>query len=150
MKVSQLITLLQKEDPDADVLTYIQEVEEYGRVDRVNSFEPDQQKDLPYAKGDVPKIKNRLVLIQGLIAGQTKAMKTFLITHGISSENINNLESSEVDLAILKARDLAEAKSKVLKELYCESHQTQVQFTRECRELKDYEVYETYFPGWEQ
>lgn len=67
MTVEQLVEKLYTLDPGADVLIYIDEAEDYGSCDKVELFTPERQKDLPYAKGDVPKLKKPTVLISGWV-----------------------------------------------------------------------------------
>jgi len=66
MKVKELIAELSKHNPEAKVLNYIEEAEEYGKTTSVVTIT--DQDEMPYAKGDVPKIDGEVVLIQGWIA----------------------------------------------------------------------------------
>jgi hypothetical protein len=68
MKVRHLIEELSKQDQNAEVVTYIDEAEEYGNVNKVEFIK--RQSDLYYAKGDQPKLKDKpyegkVVLIYG-------------------------------------------------------------------------------------
>ena len=67
MKVKDLIAQLENENPEAEVMTYIGEADEYGKILEVKSYKKDDKDELPYAGGDYPKIKTELVLIQGWI-----------------------------------------------------------------------------------
>ena len=68
MKVKKLINLLSKEDPNAEVLTYVEEAEEYGETTSLETFDVNEKDNMPYAKSDVPDIKSKTVLIKGWIA----------------------------------------------------------------------------------
>jgi len=67
MTVKDLITELSKQNPEAEVLNYVEEAEEYGHTTKVVSIT--NQDDMPYAKCDVPEIDGEVVLIKGWIAG---------------------------------------------------------------------------------
>lgn len=67
MKVKQLIEKLSKFDPNAKVLTYIDEDEAYGDVRKVKMYT--NNKSIPYAKADVPKDELPFVLIEGWFVG---------------------------------------------------------------------------------
>ncbi len=62
MKVKQLIEKLNSLDPEAEVFTYIQEAEEFGKCSEAFEAKPE---DLPYAKGDQPNHDGTMVLISG-------------------------------------------------------------------------------------
>ena len=63
MKVKNLIELLKKQDSEAEVLTYIDQTEMYGKTERVILY-TDVDK-MPYSKTDKPQIKDNIVLIEG-------------------------------------------------------------------------------------
>lgn len=65
MTVKELIIKLQDLDPDAEVLTYIEEAEEYGGVDQVKVFSPSVSDDMPYSKGDILDLTHDTILIIG-------------------------------------------------------------------------------------
>lgn len=66
MKVKDLITELSKHNPEAEVLNYVEELEDYGKTTKVVTIL--NQDDMPYAKGDTPKINGEIVLITGWLA----------------------------------------------------------------------------------
>lgn len=68
MIVKELIEKLQAVNQEADVLTYIEEAEEYGKTTNLKVFTADQQEEMPYAKGDKPVIERETVLISGWLA----------------------------------------------------------------------------------
>ena len=68
MKIKDLIAELSKFNPEAEALTYIEEVEEYGRVDRFQVFTLETQDEMPYTKSCPTKIKGETVVIIGWMA----------------------------------------------------------------------------------
>ena len=66
MKVKELIESLNKLDPEAEVLNYVEEAEEYGNTSSIKVI--NSQDEMPYSKGDTPEFKGNLVLISGWIA----------------------------------------------------------------------------------
>lgn len=66
MTTHKLAALLLKQ-PNVKVMTYIEEAEEYGKVEEVKFI--NDENDMPYAKGDVPELpEDGIVLIQGWVA----------------------------------------------------------------------------------
>ena len=64
MKVKDLIKELQKHNPQFEVLTYIEQPEEYGKIERFEIIS--KQRDMPYGKYEAPRINGKsIVLIRG-------------------------------------------------------------------------------------
>lgn len=66
MTVEILIAELKKKNPKANVLTYIEGEEEYGNTVKIKSVK--KQSNMPYSKGDCPKINGETILITGYSA----------------------------------------------------------------------------------
>ena len=65
MKVKELKELIDKLDQEATVLLYIDEAEEFGALERIKLFTPENADELPYAKGDQPEITGPTALLVG-------------------------------------------------------------------------------------
>lgn len=68
-------------------------------------------------------------------------MQTFLIFHGVFKEDSPFATTDFPDLSITKAFTIDEAKMNVLEEFYGEEARPFVEFTVDCRELAEGEVY---------
>lgn len=67
MTTKELIEELKKYPEDTEVLTYVEEAEEFGETDSVELIT--NQDEMPYSKGDTPEIRGtQTLLIRGWIA----------------------------------------------------------------------------------
>ncbi len=66
MTNAQLIKRLQQFPPELPVYTYVEEAEEAGMTESVDSVE--SVEDFPYVKGDKPEFSGTVLVIKGWIA----------------------------------------------------------------------------------
>jgi len=65
MTIKELTAKLSEFSPETQVLIYIGEVEEYGDVQIIKEYKPEERENMPYSKGKKPQRNHNIVLIEG-------------------------------------------------------------------------------------